>query len=127
MSDELKELNQIAVGRRIRTMREARGMSRETLAEIVDISPQFIADIEYGNKGMSIRTLFFLKQALGVTSDYILAGNLYSVDEDTEAARACEDIIVILHTCNTSQLKDFREISRIYADNVKRNKEHIYE
>ncbi len=122
MSDELKELNQIAVGRRIRTMREARGMSREALAEIVDISPQFIADIEYGNKGMSIRTLFFLKQALGVTSDYILAGNLYSVDEDTEAARACEDIIAILHTCNTSQLKDFREISRIYADNVKRNK-----
>ena len=57
MSDELKELNQIAVGRRIRTMREARGMSREALAEIVDISPQFIADIEYGNKGMSIRTL----------------------------------------------------------------------
>ncbi len=122
MSDELKELNQIAVGRRIRTIREARGMSREALAEIVDISPQFIADIEYGNKGMSIRTLFFLKQALGVTSDYILAGNLYSVDEDTEAARACEDIIAILHTCDTLQLKDFREISRIYADNVRRSK-----
>lgn len=122
MSDELKELNQIAVGRRIRTMREARGMSREALAEIVDISPQFIADIEYGNKGMSIRTLFFLKQALGVTSDYILAGNLYSVDADTEAARACEDIIAILHTCDTLQLKDFREISRIYADNVRRSK-----
>ena len=69
MSDELKELNQIAVGRRIRTIREARGMSREALAEIVDISPQFIADIEYGNKGMSIRTLFFLKQDLGLTSD----------------------------------------------------------
>lgn len=118
MFDNLKELNQIAMGRRIRVIRESRGMTREVLAEIIDVSAQFIADVEYGNKGVSIRTLFLLKQALGVTSDYLLAGKLYAADEEPEAMQVCDDIIAILKTCDYKQLSDFREISRLYADNV---------
>ena len=118
MFDSLKELNQISMGRRIRVIRESRGITREALAEMIDVSAQFIADVEYGNKGVSIRTLFLLKQALGVTSDYILAGKLYAVDEDTEAMQICDDIVGILRACSLKQLKDFREISMIYADNV---------
>ena len=118
MSDNLKELNQIAMGRRIRVIRESRDMTREVLAEIIDVSAQFIADVEYGNKGVSIRTLFLLKQALGVTSDYLLAGKLYAADEEPEAMQVCDDIIAILKTCDYKQLSDFREISRLYADNV---------
>lgn len=118
MFDNLKELNQIAMGRRIRVIRESRGMTREVLAEIIDVSAQFIADVEYGNKGVSIRTLFLLKQALGVTSDYLLAGKLYAADEEPEAMQVCDDIIAILKTCDYKQFSDFREISRLYADNV---------
>ena len=119
MSEKLKELNLEAMGRRIRTIRDAKNMTRETFAEKVDLSPQFIADIEYGNKGVSIRNLYLISQVLGVSADYLLAGNLYSIDKDSEAARVCEDIVAILQTCSLEQLKDFRSISRIYADNVR--------
>ena len=68
MTLELKELDRIAMGRRVRVMREARNLTREALAESLDISPQFVADIEYGSKGISIRTLFQLGQVLRVCS-----------------------------------------------------------
>ena len=53
-----------------------------------------------------------------MTTDYLIAGNVYSIDGEDEASRVCEDIIDILRTCNTEQLKGFRKISIIYADNV---------
>ena len=80
MFENFKELNRTAMGRRIRVIREDKGITREMLAEMIDVSAQFIADVEYGNKGVSIRKLFLLAQALEVTSDYILAGKLYAVD-----------------------------------------------
>ena len=61
MNKNLKELNQKEIGRRIRTIRDSKGLTREVLAEMVDVSSQFIADVEYGNKGMSIKTLFLMK------------------------------------------------------------------
>ena len=114
MFENFKELNRTAMGRRIRVIREDKGITRE----MIDVSAQFIADVEYGNKGVSIRKLFLLAQALEVTSDYILAGKLYAVDEDSEAMQICDDIIALLRTCSLKQLKDFRDISRIYAENV---------
>lgn len=90
---------------------------------MVDVSSQFIADVEYGNKGMSIKTLFLMKQALGVTADYILTGNVYDADKDEEAKRTCDDIMSILHGCTRKQLRDLREISRLYADNVVRKEQ----
>ena len=47
MTLELKELDRIAMGRRIRVIREARGLTREALAESLDISPQFVACLLY--------------------------------------------------------------------------------
>lgn len=123
MNKNLKELNQKEIGRRIRTIRDSKGLTREVLAEMVDVSSQFIADVEYGNKGMSIKTLFLMKQALGVTADYILTGNVYDADKDEEAKRTCDDIMSILHGCTRKQLRDLREISRLYADNVVRKKQ----
>ena len=63
-------------------------MSREDRAEKLGVSTQFVADIEYGNKGVSIRKLYLLCQILDVTADYVLAGNVYSRDEDEEAVKS---------------------------------------
>ena len=116
MSKELKELNKVAIGRRIRTVREARNLTREQLAEKIDVSPQFIADVEYGNKGVSIRTLFQLSQVLKVSAEYLLSGQLYDVDENEAAMKTCEEIKDVLGTMDIDALKGFREISRVYVD-----------
>ena len=76
MSEELKELSITAMGRRIRVIRERKEITREELAEKMDISPAFISDVEYGNKGMSIKNLYLLSQLLGVSAEYLLSGKL---------------------------------------------------
>ena len=115
---QLRTLDQKEMGRRVRNRREAMNMSREDLAEKLGVSTQFVADIEYGNKGVSIRKLYLLCQILDVTADYVLAGNVYSRDEDEEAVKVCEEIMGLLQRCDARQLKGIREITEIYADGV---------
>ncbi len=114
-----REINHKEMGRRIRERREYMQLSREQLAEFLDVSPQFIADVEYGNKGVSIKSLYILSQALGVTTDYILAGSVYELDGDSDAMRVGEEIIAIIHRCDLRQLKGIKEIAEIYVDGIK--------
>ncbi len=74
-----KRVDNIATGRRLRIKREALGMTRDRLAEEIEVTPKFIQDIEYGAKGMSTETLVRLSEALDLTTDYILKG---FVDEE---------------------------------------------
>lgn len=116
MSEELKELSITAMGRRIRVIRERKEITREELAEKMDISPAFISDVEYGNKGMSIKNLYLLSQLLGVSAEYLLSGKLYSLDNDEEH----EEIVSLLKECTPEQIESFRRISQIFADDMKR-------
>ena len=68
-----KELN-LAIGQRIRLIREAQKKTREQLSKVAKISPQFLFDIESGKKGMTSQTIINLAKALNVSTDYILVG-----------------------------------------------------
>jgi len=59
---------------RIMQLRLDRGFSRERLAELADISPKFLFEIEKNQKGFSATTLVNLAKALEVSTDYILTG-----------------------------------------------------
>ncbi len=120
---DFREINHKEMGRRIRERREYMQLSREKLAECLDVSPQFIADVEYGNKGVSIKSLYILSQALGVTTDYILAGSVYELDGDSAAARVGEEILALIHRCDLKQLKGIKEIAEIYVDGIKTDEE----
>lgn len=61
-------------GTRILKMRKKRGYTQEKLAELADISVQFLADIERGRKSMTLKTLRRIAAALNVTTDYIVNG-----------------------------------------------------
>ena len=116
---EFRALDQKEMGKRVRSRRESLGLSREKLSEYLDVSPQFIADIEYGNKGISIKRFYLLCQVRDVTADYLLAGNVYSNETDRESMLVCEEIMTLLQRCDTKQLKGIREIAEIYADGVR--------
>ena len=62
------------IGARVRSQREYLGVTREGLCSFVNISPQFLSEIERGVKGVSAETLFKLCEGLGVSADYILMG-----------------------------------------------------
>ncbi|MBR5128650.1 MAG: helix-turn-helix transcriptional regulator [Firmicutes bacterium] len=118
LDKDLKDLDLKEMGKRIRERRIALEMSREDLAELINVSPQFIADIEYGNKGLSIKRFYILTQVLNVTADYLLAGCIYEIETDKTAIRFKEEIIELIHKCDARQLKGIREIAEIYVDGV---------
>ena len=59
---EIKDLNRVEMGKRIRERRELLKMSRDELARRLDVTSKFIADLEYGEKGASVKNLYRLKQ-----------------------------------------------------------------
>lgn len=68
---EKKEIN-IQIGERIKLARETAELTQEQLAERVDVSPQYVSDLERGVVGISIPTLKRVCVALHVSSDQIL-------------------------------------------------------
>ncbi len=63
-----------SIGMRIRKQREQFGYTREQFAEMLNVTPKFCADIELGNKGMSVQTLCKISDILKLSTDYILLG-----------------------------------------------------
>ena len=62
------------IGSRVRAQREYLGVTREGLCNYVNISPQFLSEIERGVKGVSAETLYKLCEGLGISADFVLMG-----------------------------------------------------
>ena len=97
---EFKELNKSAIGARIRKRRELLGLSREELAEQLGVTAKFIGDIEYGEKGVSMKNLYRLKQILGVGADFLLEGAEDGISEEKEIKILQENIMGSLSVCS---------------------------
>jgi transcriptional regulator with XRE-family HTH domain len=57
----------VLFGKRVRSVREATGKSRETLAEGASISPNYLGEIERGEKWPSLDVIVALAGALDVS------------------------------------------------------------
>ena len=68
-----KEIN-IQIGEQVRQVREQAKLTQEQLAEKIDVSPQYVSDLERGVVGISLATLKRLCITVGVSSDRILFG-----------------------------------------------------
>ena len=109
---EFKELNKSAIGARIRKRRELLGLSREELAEQLGVTAKFIGDIEYGEKGVSMKNLYRLKQILGVGADFLLEGAEDGISEEKE------NIMGSLSVCSARQLGVMEQIARLYVEGI---------
>ncbi len=67
----MKEINLI-LGQRVRERRKALKLTREQLAEKINVSVRFMADVEKGQVGVSISTLKELCGALECSADYFI-------------------------------------------------------
>ena len=63
-------------GKRIRKLREKKGMTQEQLADMVGVSYKTINAIENGSRGTTVDTLDLLADGLGSTIDYIVKGTV---------------------------------------------------
>ena len=116
---EYKELDKKEIGARIRARRESLGMTREDLGRMLDVTGKFVADIEYGEKGVSIKTLYKLKQILGVSTDYILDGIADNFPDDDTRRLLSENIIGSLSVCSVEQLGCMEPVARrLYIEGI---------
>ena len=68
------------IGQRIIERRKKLGITQEALAEISDVTTQFVSYAESGKRAMRPENLLKIANALGVSTDYLLTG--YIVDKD---------------------------------------------
>ena len=54
------------LGLNIKKFREQKNLSQNALAELVDLSREYIADVERGHKRISLKKLFAIVDALNV-------------------------------------------------------------
>ena len=78
MTDE--EINLLEIGKRITERRKKLGMTQEMLAEKGDLTPQFVSYAESGKRAMRPENVIKLANALEVSADYLLTGDI--VDKD---------------------------------------------
>ena len=101
-----KEIN-IQIGEQIKAAREQSKLTQEQFAERIDVSPQFVSDLERGVVGASIATLKSICTVLGVSSDQILFGS------ETENRAAA-----IAEKCKSLSEKQYMILSEIISKYV---------
>lgn len=69
---------------RIRKARESMGYTREKFAEKLDVSVSYLAELERGRTGISVKMLIKVCNVLGLSADYVLFGK----ERDADALRA---------------------------------------
>ena len=93
------------IGKRIREIRNARKMTQATLAELSGVEPSNISHIERAATKLSLPTLINIANALNVTLDEIVYGNL----------KKCEHVsYALIHTLladwSAEELKAIAEV-----------------
>lgn len=65
---------------RIRQARENMGYTREKFAEKLDVSVSYLAELERGRTGISVKMLIKVCNVLGLSADYVLFGTERATD-----------------------------------------------
>lgn len=118
MAIELKELNKKEMGARVRARRDALGMSREDLAKKLSVTAKTIANIEYGEKGVTLKNLYKLKQVLGVSIDYLMEGDNTFIDTEDKRKMLSENILSSLSVCSEKELDRIEKVTRLYVETI---------
>lgn len=101
------------VGKRISDLRKSYGYTQEKLAEMAEISIQFLIQIEHGKKTMKIGTLRKLAAALSVSSDYIING--------TDAYSENAEINGLLSTLSEDNKALAAKLLKVFVETVEKN------
>ncbi len=83
-----QKIIRMETGERIRREREAIGMSRRQLAEIIGVSEKTVVSIETGEHGTTIYRIIAISDALNTSIDYLLTGYADTVMKSEEEALA---------------------------------------
>lgn len=96
----------LAVGERVRNYRMSNHCTQAYFAEMIDISVNFLSEIENGKKGMSQETLYKLCEHFDLSADYILFGKTVPQSEP-ESTKRISEVAQTLNDAELNTLIDF--------------------
>lgn len=102
---EKKELN-VQIGKRIHCMREQRSLTQEKLAELLDVSVQYVSDLERGVVGASLKTIIKVSELLNISTDYILLGKAVTITEHDDVLKSLNGEQTLIFNRGVSILLD---------------------
>lgn len=95
-----------AVGHRIKVARKNIKMTQEELAELIDVSPHYIYEIERGSKAMSIQTLEKIAIELQQSIDFLFWGYSIPYNGNNISEDRLSTVIESLSPCKREMLAD---------------------
>ena len=102
----------ICVGDRLRRRRIDLEYTQEHLAELADVHPTYIGQVERGEKNITIESLEKICLALDLPMDELFY-NIHTSDAKNQEAKACYDLIV------RQPLKDQKQLFLIIENILK--------
>lgn len=98
------ELDYKSIGKRIKIARIQADMTQEHLAELVEISPSHMSNIETGTTRVSLTTIVAIANALQVTPDDFLCDNVVQCKIQFQ-----RDIAALLDNCDEYEIRIARD------------------
>ncbi|MPM80905.1 hypothetical protein SDC9_127956 [bioreactor metagenome] len=99
------------LGSVIKNARLHNELTREQLAERLNISPRYLISIENENKKPSYEILFKIIQELAINPDLIFYPDKLTKDSEIE------DLVRMIYSCNTHSLQVVRATVKALIDN----------
>lgn len=104
-----------SIGARIRYERQRKSLSQGELAELADVSPIYVSNIERGEKSPSLKTIISFANALDVSTDTFLVDNLTSFSKHND-----DQVFKILADCYRDEqeiiVRNIRSLKKILRD-----------
>ena len=113
MEENIKHVNNQAIGERIRNEREKLRLTREEFAEVLGLSPLYIGQLERGERQMSLDTLVKVSVCLHTSTDYLIYGN--TPENEIEKSR----INTLLNRCSKNELSLIENIIKLIISHRK--------
>lgn len=104
MEENIKHVDNQAIGERIRDEREKLRLTREKFAEMLGLSPLYIGQLERGERQMSLDTLVKVSDYLHISTDYLIYGS--TPENEIKKSR----IITLLNKCSKNELSFIENI-----------------
>ena len=108
------ELDYKAIGKRIKIARIKADLTQERLAEMVEISPTHMSNIETGTTRVSLTAIVSLANALSVTVDDLLCDSVVKSKVQFE-----KDIAGILADCDEYEIRMVKDMAQALKETLR--------
>lgn len=93
-----------SIGRKIKEQRIKKNISQEQLAEIVDVTPSYISNLESGNRSASLKTTLDIVNALDMSFDYLMLENMHNNSKELKVDKNLLEFKNILEKLNDKDI-----------------------